>query len=132
MKRLVIKTTIATLIAGIFFFGLAVAFGIFEQQDNSDRLKLLSNCAFVVGAIFVCIGTLVLISSQGTYDGLSYSVQRAISILPFVKRKMSTSYYEYKQAKLEANNTNSKGGISHVLISGGIWVVVAVVFMLIY
>ena len=129
MKKYLIKTSIAIVVAGILFFFLSVGLGLFEQTILKDRLKILSDGAFVIGVLFVGVGLLVVMSGQGAYDSISYSIQKALSILPYVNKKMPKTLFEYKQEKLERQQASTSGGLGFVIIAGAVWIVVAIVFV---
>jgi len=132
MKKFVIKILISLLVTGVLFFLFAWGMGVFKQDSTSESLKILSNSAFVIGALMTAVGLLVVMSGQGAYDSISYSVQKALSILPYVNKSMPKTLYDYKKEKQEKQATNKGSGVGFVLIVGIIWIAVAVVFMLIY
>jgi hypothetical protein len=69
-----------------------------------------------------------MISKDGTYDSLGYSMSKVSAMLPFVKKNTALSFLEYRQQK----KNSAKNTMWHILISGIFWILIAIVFLIIY
>jgi hypothetical protein len=127
MKKLIIKSSITILVAGVLFVIVAWIVGAFGHSDRGERYIGLSNSAFVIGVLLTCIGLLAVVSGQGAYHSISYSLQRTLSWLPIGNKDLPKTLYDYKQLKSQQPSSN----IGHLLIAGIVWIGVAVVFMLV-
>ena len=101
---------------------------LFKQTDTSMVLRILCDAFFIPGIVLAGIGVLTYLSSQGLYDGLTYSFA---SMARHRKNnpgddKTPKSYFDYK------NNKKRRGASWHLVIVGVGFVVIGVVFYLIY
>ncbi|MDR3021331.1 MAG: DUF3899 domain-containing protein [Clostridiales bacterium] len=127
MKKILLKTLLTIVLAGILFFLIILGFDIFNLENTKLLFSTLSNGAFFVGVIFLGIGLLVLISKEGTFDSLSYCLSKAWELMPFVKKKSSKTYFEYKSQK-----RHDKSQVLHMMIAGAFFVSLSIIFLIFY
>ena len=115
--------------------GLAIALLIMNAQglfvlfgNNADTYSILSDAFFVPGMVMVSVGALIWIAGTGLFDSVSYALTVAAhAIIPFMKNKPK-SYYDYKSER-EGKTTKIP---MFILYTGGGFLVIAVVFLIVY
>lgn len=101
---------------------------LFKQTDTGMIFRILCDAFFIPGIILAGIGVMTYLSSQGLYDGLTYSFA---SMARYRKShsesdKTPKSYFDYK------NNKKRRGASWHLVFVGVGFVVIGLVFYLIY
>ncbi len=119
------------------YFGFAliiwfIAFFIMQpyaQETAKDTMRFCSDSFIIPGVTLSCIFVLTWIASKGIFDGLTYSL-RAVgyAVVPFLMKKETKSYYNYKLAKQEKRKPARLAS----LLVGGIFVAFAIIFYIIY
>ena len=128
------KSKIKYLVTSIVFIVIAILLmwndGIFTKESVKDVLGSISNGFFIAGGLFTGIGALSYIGSKGTYDTLSYGVNKIgiHHLIPGMPKDIPESFYEYRTAKEE------KGRIlfPNLLFIGLAGIFISVIFLVIY
>lgn len=115
-----------------FFIGAVMALGVLVV-DNAfstdlstlDRIRFLSDAFFVPGALILCVGIMIFVSSKGSLDALTYSLQFLQREL-FLRKKMET-FADYKVRKAE-----KKTPYRFLLLVGLVYFLLGLLFTLIY
>ena len=123
-----IKCSIATLVGGMIVMASLALNGFFAIEEAIIKLMLLTNAFFGVGVIFPLLAVLCWIASDGLFDGLTYSIQRAFYLLTFRGAKIEEKYYDYKQRMAEKRIS----GYWFLAIVGGGFLVVSGIFLIFF
>jgi len=118
-----------------FLVGFAAMVGILAIRDFfglTDRAQIfaaLCDACFVPGIMLVCVGALLFVASDGLFDMMSFGIHKAVRRTRRKYRQDSapTTFYDYRTMKHEGR----KGGFGFLLITGGVFMAAAVVFLLI-
>lgn len=112
----------------------AVTWFVLAIREHSSSLPLdvkylnLADAFTIPAVIMLMVGVLVWLASQGTFDMLSYGFIRAKeSFIPSAKYKHET-FYDYKVRRGEKRIR----GYSFMFISGGIYIIPALIFNILY
>lgn len=102
-----------------------------EHSQVTDLATIYLNLAdafTIPGVIMLMVGLLAWVSTQGGFDMISYGVKRGItSIIPGIG-KSDERFYDYK-TRMEQKRIK---GYSFLFISGGIYLIPAIVFNVLY
>lgn len=99
-----------------------------NEESISVRLVNLTDAFTIPSVVIVMLGALVWVSTTGFFDMLTYGTRRAANALfPFYRYEY-VPFYDYKVKKDSKRIT----GYSFMFISGGIYFIPAIVFMIIY
>ena len=127
-RRTLIKYGVTVLLgAGLVWLTLELQ-GYAYLKSDMERYRLLSNAFTIPGSILLMLGLLVLISSTGAYDGLTYALRwLRMTLLPFGASKHER-YYDYVQRR----RTRPKVHGGFLMVVGGAFLAVAVVFIFLF
>lgn len=116
-------------IALIVFTICTTAWGLFEQTDPLQILKILADCCTIPGTLYLGIALIGWIGSKGTFDIFGYSVGSLFRLLrkEAYEQKQET-FYDYRAKKDE----NRKPFDWLMLIVGASFIVLAIVLSIIY
>lgn len=104
-----------------------------EQKDTLTIIITLCDAFFVAGAIFLCFGALAWASDKGAFDGLGYSVSSMFNIHKPAGKGLNWKQKETYQEYIERKHSPEKQKTQPFLfIVGGIFLLVAVVFLIVY
>ena len=99
--------------------------------DYFEKMAALSDAFFVPGILLVGFGILSLVANDGFFDIFSYGMIKLISTMRLRRRKDEdgpADYYEYRKAK----HAQKKPLPIFMFIIGGVDLVLAVVFLILY
>ena len=99
--------------------------------DYFEKMAALSDAFFVPGVILVGFGILAIVANDGFFDIFSYGMIKLISTMRLRRRKDEdgpADYYEYRKAK----HAQKKPLPIFMFIIGGVDLVLAVVFLILY
>ena len=96
--------------------------------ENVDKYRLLTDAFSIPGIIFIMVGCLVFISTDGFFDMITFGLSRAKSMLIPLSKKSDETYYDYKQRKAK----NRLSGYSFLFFCGLIYLVVLDVVELLF
>lgn len=100
----------------------------FDGAKLVDQYRMLSDAFTVPGILLLMFGCLIWISNLGALDGLAYAVSFAIrSLIPGARYK-DEKYADY----VERHREKRLKGYGFLFISGGVTMVVAIVFMILF
>ncbi len=112
----------------VIALALLLAKGVFDTQDAKDTARIVCDAFFAAGAILLVAGALVWTFDNGITDGLTYSARTMLNLR---KKDYETNERESYSAYRERKHKN-KGTVKEFLISGGVYLVVSVVLLLVY
>ncbi|MBQ7995107.1 MAG: DUF3899 domain-containing protein [Bacilli bacterium] len=135
---LAIKRTYWISFAITFVFAIAMAIGgyfiirsSFGLSWEDNKWRLLTDAATFPGVFLILVYLLVKLSNGGAFDALSYSLQLVFYTVFFRslrETKLPRSYTEYRLLK----QGKKRAGFSYLLIVGGIFLLITVVFLILY
>ena len=97
-------------------------------DEAAVRFLNLADAFTIPGVIMLMAGVLVWISTEGVFDMILYGVNRGMaSIIPFM-RSSDESFLDYKTRK----QSKRIKGYSFMFISGGVYLIPAIVFNILY
>lgn len=122
------KLLVCFAVGAVIALALLLAKGVFDTQDAKDTARIVCDAFFAAGAILLVAGALVWTFDNGITDGLTYSARTMLNLR---KRDYETNERESYSAYRERKHKN-KGTVKEFLISGGVYLVVSVVLLLVY
>ena len=127
IKAILKKYSIA-LIIGISMCLLVLSGNDFSTQSLVDKYRILTDAFSIPGIVFIMVGALVFVSTEGFFDMLSYGLGKfAAALIPF-NRKKDESFFDYKTRK----NEERFSGYSFLFYVGILFLVIAGVFMILF
>lgn len=131
-KAALLKYGITIVIGLVFvfaYFALRVS-GIQEilQQDTPTLYLWICDSFTVPGVVIIMMGCLVSLSNEGAFNGIGYCLSTAGRMLNPVTRGDLERYGDY----LERKGSKKVKGYGFLYIVGGVFLAVAIVFMLLY
>ncbi len=128
IKKLIFKYIVSTLIAGGLTVLTLVMNDFFTLDNMTDRYRVLTDAFSIPGIIFIMVGCLVFISTDGFFDMISYALGKlGRSLIPF-SNKTDETFYDYKTRKSGERYT----GYSFIFYTGLVFLVAAMVFMILF
>ena len=117
-----------------FAIGMVVAVGVFaargglEYTDTVLVLQAFCDAFFVPGILFMGFGALLFCADDGLFDMMNYGVMKVINLSRAKKHRdaFPKSFYDYRQMK----EGKRKGGFGNLFIVGGIFMALAVLFLI--
>lgn len=122
------KLLVCFAVGAVIALALLLAKGVFDTQDAKDTARIVCDAFFAAGAILLVAGALVWTFDNGITDGLTYSARTMLNLR---KKDYETNEREPYSAYRERKHKN-KGTVKEFLISGGVYLVVSVVLLLVY
>ena len=127
-KKLLPKYLISLFIGACFVFAVISLREYSAEMADAERYKILSDAFTIPGVVFILIGALVWVSTDGFFDMFSFAIGKAVrTLIPFSKRSDET-FYDYKVRKSEDRFT----GYSFLFFVGIAFLAVAIVFLVLY
>ena len=123
-----IKYVIVSVVAVVLAVVYALSNHVFAQDDPKEMLKILCDAFFVPGVIITGFGGLVVASNGGTFDMLSYGMQRFFGL--FQKDVTKVKYRTFREYR--ASREEKDRSFWYLLIVGVVCLLVAVVCLLLY
>ncbi len=100
----------------------------FSALELTERFVLLSDAFTIPGGILLMSGALVALSNNGALDGVGYAMRLMVRMLiPGMGRKQER-YGDYVERKKE----KKLSGYGFLFISGGFFLLIGIVFMVLY
>ncbi len=99
--------------------------GFSDGKTKAELVKIWSDAFFVVGGLTLCLGILMWVAGEGTFDMFTYAFSM-IFRLRFSKNH--ESFTEYRERK----HGSRTGGCLYALIPGALLTVVAVVLAVLF
>lgn len=122
------KLLVCFAVGAVIALALLLAKGVFDTQAAKDTVRIVCDAFFAAGAILLVAGALVWTFDNGITDGLTYSARTMLNLR---KKDYENNERESYSAYRERKHRN-KGTVKEFLISGGVYLVVSVVLLLVY
>lgn len=100
----------------------------FDGAEPLERYRMLSDAFTVPGVLLLMLGCLCRIGDLGALDGVAYALTVAFRSLTRFDRGVAESYGDFVARKRERR----KKGYGFLLLSGGVTLAVAVVFLILF
>jgi len=101
----------------------------FHMGTLADKYKYLSDGFAIPGLLLTCGGLLLIISNEGTFDGISWGLRFAIkTLIPFGRHKKQESYGDF----VEKRRGNKVKGFSFMFVVGVINIAISIIFMILF
>ena len=122
LKRYLICTAVGLAVA----LAAAAGGGIFKCADKADILRILSDGAFVAGAVLLAVGGLIWTGNKGAGDGFGFAA-RTILTTKFTRKEKQESFSDYRERKHSKDRSPRA-----LLICGAAFFLIALCFLGIY
>ena len=67
-------------------------------QEPADRLRAIDDAFSIIALLYLCIGSLLWVSTTGFFDIFGFAVRRALhALIPGMVRDTTGDYYEYQE-----------------------------------
>ena len=126
IKSILIRYGIAAGIGGLMTYLTLVLHGYGELETAVDRYRLLCDAFTIPGVILFMVGILVWIAGKGMFDSLAYLGRSFFWLFNGAK---PVRYYDFVQEK---RAKRKKGGYGFLLLTGGVFLLVALVFLFLF
>ena len=97
-----------------------------------DKIRIVSDAFFIVGALMASFGALLFVSSHGAFDGIVYAVKSLTWFFRFrddtLRKKKYQSFYEYKEEKA----AKPRAPFLFLVIVGAAFLLIAVAFTAVF
>lgn len=109
---------------------IMLARGIVTAESTTDRLLCVCDGFSVSGVLFLCLGLMLWIAGEGSFDILAYAVKKGLHhILPIGGMESVESFYDYKKKKAERSEEKAPAGLRVLLVTGIVYLVIGLLFM---
>ena len=127
-KRGARRYLIASAIGIAIAVGVFIARGGFEYTETVHVLQAFCDACFVPGILLMGFGALLFCADDGLFDMLNYGVMKVINLTRSEKRRNAfpKTFYDFRKMKSE----NRNGGFGYLLIVGGVFMALAVMFLI--
>ena len=124
-----LKYGIATLVATAMTIFTTYSYNLAGAATQAERIRILADAFSIPGIVLIMVGFLVIVSNDGFFNGLTYSLTYAIRMLiPGRGMKKMERYYDY----VEARSKRPKARSGFLFVVGGIFLVVGLVFTVLF
>ncbi len=108
--------------------------GLFTtEMPQQDVVKYVCNAFFVAGVLVLGIAGLTFSSKHGAFDGFGYAISSLWDVHKPSKRRLTWTKKETYQEYVERKHSKDKNKqILHLLIIGGILLIVAIILLVVY
>lgn len=116
---------------GIGAFAVVVCalwFDLFSAQTMADTLRILSDCFFLAAVLMLATGGLTFTKNGGVWDGLGFTFKQGFARIKGNFEEERMTFAEYREQREKKNNKSP----SSALISGAIYLVIAMAFLVAY
>lgn len=128
-----ISLAIGLAVAATIFSLLMASAGVETFQKPRMLFSKLTDATFVTGVIFACIGVLTFAGREGTFDGLGFAFESIFVVRNWSPRRKfeeRETFADYKDRKAEKRK--EKKPFSHFFVTGGFYIVLAIIFLIVY
>ena len=124
-----LKYSITAMIGAVFASLVIELHAYADAEAWSERFRILSDACTIPGVVILGIGALVMISNEGFFNGISYAVQYAVSMLIPGSNKKYEKYGDYVERKQEKGPIR---GIAFLFVVGGVYLALGVLFTVLF
>ncbi len=106
----------------------AIWFDLFSAETLQDTLRILSDCFFLAAVLMLATGGLTLTRNGGVWDGLGFTFKQGFARMKGSYEEDRMTFAQYREQR-EQKSRKSPGS---ALISGVIYMVIAIAFLIAY
>ena len=124
-KQYIIPSVVGVLV----FIAICITNDIFALKTGEEIFTVLSNACAIPGFIMFGIGILLWVTNEGLFNGISYglkTVGRSFTARKGEKIK-EEEFYEYN-----ARQKSKNYAFKHLLIVGGVFILLSILFAYLY
>lgn len=130
-RKFLIRFLVALAVGGALALLYLLAREFFTGvHEGKDRFRYLADAFTIPGVMLILSGLLVWCTRQGAFDGVSFSVGLFFRTIFQPGNLTKKSYPDYVAEKREKRK--EKPGCAYLYLAGGVHLVVAIVFLLIF
>lgn len=130
-KRFLIRFSASFVIGGALALLSLVLRGFFaDVYEGKDLFRYLADAFTIPGLTLVLSGVLTWCTRQGTFDGMAFSIGLFFRTIFQPSTLAKKSYPDYVAEKNEKRK--EKPGYAYLYLAGGVYLVFAVVFLLLF
>lgn len=130
-KRFLIRFIVALLVGAALALLFLLARKFFTgAYEGKDRIRYLADAFTIPGVTLLLSGLLVWCTRKGAFDGVTFSVGLFFHTIFRPGTMTKQKYPDYVAEKQEKRK--EKPGHTYLYAAGGIYLVVAIVFLLFY
>lgn len=101
-KAWLIQLAVGLLLVGVLLFFRDL------PEDSADRLRAVDDTFTIVALLYLCIGSLLWVSTTGFFDIFGFSAKRALhAFIPGLVKDITGDYYEYREGRQLKRRTRS-------------------------
>ena len=127
VKSLLIKYGSSTLFVAVMAYAY-IAMRDFAGAKTWEKMVMICDALTVPGMLLLMVGALIWVANTGALDGITYAVGFAVRALIPGGRHKDERYADY----VERQREKRVKGYGFLLITGGITMAVATVFLIAY
>lgn len=125
-----IKKSLITLAVGIVVSVTELfVLGFFDVETLPEKYKILSDVFYIPGALMLCIGGLLWVSTTGFFDIFAFGFKKLYERITLSRENEFQKFYDYKETKVEKGRMK---GFSFLFCTGGVFIFVAIIFDLLF
>ena len=127
-KSTILKYLVAVAIGASITLLFLYLNDFFVASQLEVKYKLLADAFTIPGLLYIMLSVLLFVSSQGTFDILTFGIGKFTKSLIPMSHKNVESFYDYKTRKDEGRIK----GYSFILFTGIAFTVTAIVFTILF
>ena len=128
IRNIIIKYAVALGIGAGFVFTFMWLNDYSLVTEQIEKYRLLTDAFSIPGVIFIMVGCLVFVSTDGFFDMITFGLGKAKSMLIPFSKKSDETFYDYKQRKAK----NRLTGYSFLFFTGLAFLMVAGIFLILF
>ena len=129
IRNNLIKYGVSVAVAALIVWRMLATHGYAAAETDAERFRLLCDAFTVPGLLMLLSGALIALSNAGALYGLSYSMRFVIRKFIPSSGKRDESFYDFVQERRERGGVR---GYAFLLVVGGILLLIAVVFLILF
>ncbi|MGN1207770.1 MAG: DUF3899 domain-containing protein [Eubacteriales bacterium] len=130
-KKFLIRFLVALAVGGVLALLYLLAREFFAgAYEGKDRFRYLADAFTIPGVTLLLSGVLVWCTRQGAFDGVTFSVGLFFRTIFQPNTLTRQKYPDYVAEKREKRK--EKPGYAYLYCAGGLYLVVAIVFLLLF
>lgn len=130
---LIISLGVGLGLMGVVFLLFYLLDSNISFENAKSIITLLADSSFCSGVLMMGVGGITCVNRQGTFDGIGFAFESILVVRNWSpKRRFSEreTFDQYRDRKAEKRK--EKKGVSHLFISGGFYLLLSIIFLIIY
>lgn len=134
MSKKAVRKLVSYAVALLVGVGMALIvasnYGYGAASDKLTKYRILCDACTIPGVFLLCCGLLSWIAQQGTFDMLAYAGRNILRV--FHREARHVRYYDFVEERREKRAEREKGHFLFLIVTGAVFLLAAVVFMLLF